>query len=200
MTIYSIFGFGKGKTESAVGITIRAVVNHHRVLVVQFLKDGTSSEIGLLKQYSNIDIINTNTKGIVTKNNISEEDLISHKKLVFKIMDSISDGHYNLIVLDEIFPAVECGLIDEKAFDLIIGKAIEKNVDVYLTGRIYNKVFQKHVIDISDIATDARCKKHNMNKHCDSCNKDYPYYYNYCPKCGREFTNVVEYGRKGRDF
>ena len=38
MCIYSIFGYGKGKTESGIGIAIRAASNDESVLFSQFLK------------------------------------------------------------------------------------------------------------------------------------------------------------------
>ena len=48
--IYSIYGFGKMKTESAIGCTIRTIANSEKVLFVQFLKDGKSSEIAFFHQ------------------------------------------------------------------------------------------------------------------------------------------------------
>ena len=43
MYVYSIYGYGKGKTESAIGMIIRAIANEHKVLFVQLLKNGSSS-------------------------------------------------------------------------------------------------------------------------------------------------------------
>ena len=63
MYIYSIYGYGKGKTESAIGMTIRALANNHKVLFTQFLKDGNSSEVMYLKD--KIDIMSSNTDKIV---------------------------------------------------------------------------------------------------------------------------------------
>ena len=43
--IYSIFGFGKGKTEASIGLAIRTVENGERVLFAQFMKDGYSEAL-----------------------------------------------------------------------------------------------------------------------------------------------------------
>lgn len=43
-------GDGKGKTTAAVGLSVRCAGNGGSVLFTQFLKDGTSGEIPVLKR------------------------------------------------------------------------------------------------------------------------------------------------------
>ena len=48
--IQCYYGTGKGKTTAAIGQAIRLAGANKRVLFIQFLKDGNSSEIKMLER------------------------------------------------------------------------------------------------------------------------------------------------------
>ena len=55
--IHLYCGDGKGKTTAAVGLCMRAAGNKKRVLFTQFMKDGTSGELSLLKKIPEIKVL-----------------------------------------------------------------------------------------------------------------------------------------------
>ena len=61
--IYSTYGFSKGKTTSAIGITTRALANGERVLFAQFLKDFKDGGVHFLHDLSNLHWITQGTDG-----------------------------------------------------------------------------------------------------------------------------------------
>ena len=55
-------GDGKGKTTAAVGLSVRCAGNGGSVLFTQFLKDGTSGEIPVLKKIPQITVFSAKEK------------------------------------------------------------------------------------------------------------------------------------------
>lgn len=197
MCIYSIFGYGKAKTESAVGMAVRGIANNHKVLFAQFLKDGTSSEIKFLED--KLDIMDSNTTKIVLPKNKTQQDIDDISKFYRDVFNTIASKQYDLVILDEILVAVDLNMISLTCLNLLLRECKSKGCDVYMTGRIRDARIRQAIIDVSDCVTNAYCEKHMFNRYCDSCSKDYPYYYTYCPDCGKELRESKPC-KLGRDF
>ena len=197
MCIYSIFGYGKCKTESAIGITIRALANEDKVLFAQFLKSGTSSEISYLKD--KVTVMTSGTSGIVLPQNKTCDDIDACAELYRNIFNEIASDKYNLVILDEILVAIDMGLVSYSMLDILLNECKAMDVDVYMTGRIRNADTRQHIINVSDCATNAYCEKHMFNRHCSNCRNDFPFHYTYCPDCGAELSTSKPC-KIGRDF
>ena len=202
--IYSIFGYGKGKTEASIGMTIRAIQNKDKVYYCQFLKDGNSSELVLFRTHFQ-EYVTTNstfTKAITLPKNVKEDDIVRCDILLSNIktvIDNNSFTDYKLIVMDEILPALDMKLVELSDLIDIINKAKSNNIDICMTGRIRSHELRKQIIELSDICSNCYCEKHSYNTHCDKCNQDYKYHYVYCPQCGSKLK-VSQPAQKGRDF
>lgn len=199
MCIYSIFGYGKGKTESGIGIAIRAMSNDDKVLFAQFLKDGNSSEISYLDDDDRIKIISSGTSGIVLPQNKTDTDTQSCAELYRDIFNYVATGEYDLVVLDEILVAIDMGLISFAMLDLLLRECKDKDTDVYMTGRIRNADVRNHIINVSDCASNVYCEKHMFNRYCRNCHNDFPFHYTYCPDCGAELETSKPC-KVGRDY
>ena len=100
--IHIYHGNGKGKTTASVGLAIRAAGAGLRVVFVQFLKNGSSSEIKILKNFVQVEYcqecnkftfqMNDEEKAVVTK---------KHNQMIEKAFESGAD----VIILDEFIDA-----------------------------------------------------------------------------------------------
>lgn len=199
--IYSIFGFGKGKTEASIGLTVRTVANGERVLFAQFMKDGTSLEISYFNTHhpNQVDLLIAGIVKITLPENIENKDKEVAKIIADSVDRYIDDGDYQVVVLDEVLPAVDLGLLDFSVLKSLVAKCKEKNIDLCMTGRIRNHELRKKVINLSTISSNIFCEKHIFNTHCPVCNQDFKYYYTYCPHCGTELKRSRP-AKRGRDY
>ena len=197
--VFSIFGYGKGKTESVIGLTVRAIQNKKRVLFGQCLKDGTSSEVEFFKSQPLVEVIVAGTKKIALPKNIKDEDYEVHKQFVTEIIQAIEQSRMDVLVLDEILVALDLGLIPIESIYDIISLCRIKFITVAMTGRVRSHELRKKIITASDIASNCYCERHRFNTHCDNCNQDFNYYYRYCPQCGKRLS-LSQPAKRGVDY
>lgn len=195
--IYSVYGYGKYKTEASIGCAVRAIANNEKVLFVQFLKNGSSSEIEFLKKH--VEVLVGEVHKITLPKNITTIDKFNAQSLFIEVVELARDFGYNLIVLDEVLPAIDMELITLEQLEVLIEICEKNSIDLFLTGRIRNKELRLKVSQLSDICTNAYCVKHCFNTHCSKCGKDFPYHYTYCCDCGSELEVSTE-PKKGRDY
>jgi len=199
--IYSIFGFSKGKTESAIGITIRAVANKEHILFAQFLKDGNSGEIEYFTTHCK-DNITCLAQGTVGFSNLEQAKGIDN--LIARIRSDLFIAYemgrpYTLVVLDEVLVALDKELLLEEEFSDLIRVIQSYGGDVYLTGRINSSKLRNKIAELSDVCGDLFSEAHCFNKRCSGCGVEYPYRFIYCPSCGSELEGG-EPCIKGRDY
>lgn len=82
------YGDGKGKTTAAIGLCMRAAGNEKRVLFTQFMKDGASGEISLLREVPGIDVLCGNVPyGFYSKMDEETKKLFAEEQE--KLLDAI---------------------------------------------------------------------------------------------------------------
>lgn len=140
--VHLYYGDGKGKTTAAVGLALRAFGAGFAVLAVQFLKDGKSPEIELLREKLGIPVLAEKRTAHMSYAMTEEEKAIMrecHERIWRETLSWANSGGEDpdrgrLLVLDEIIGAIEADLFDEsELIDFLDSRP--SGLEVVLTGR-----------------------------------------------------------------
>ena len=152
------YGNGKGKTTAAVGLTVRAIGSGMKTAFFQFLKNGSSSEISVLKSLENNTVICCEEckKFTFAMNDIEKNEVtIRHTKMLRQAADMLISEQVQLVVLDEFIDAYNKKLIDTELADKFINEIASKG-EVVLTGRNPSDKLKKY----ADYLTEMSAVKH----------------------------------------
>ncbi len=151
-------GDGKGKTTAALGVVLRAAGYGQKILIVQFIKGSWHyGELDALALLPAVEIMRVG-KGFVgildDKLPFSEHQAAARQGLA-EARVKISEGGYDLVVLDEINNAVYMDLVPlEDVLDLVAARP--SKTSIVLTGRYAHP----RLIALADLVTEMRDVKH----------------------------------------
>ncbi len=159
--IHVYHGEGKGKTTAAMGLALRAAASGKKVLVCQFLKDGSSGEIRLLKNLGEVRVLHDEPPIKFSFRMNDEERAASraqHDKNLAACVEALRAGDADLVVLDEALGALSCELLDPELVKQALDQArgAEDGPELVLTGR--NP--PQFVLDAADYVTQMACERH----------------------------------------
>ena len=160
--IHIYCGDGKGKTTAAVGLAVRAAGNGKKVVLTQFLKDGSSSELNILRELSQIRVLSC-TKKFGFFWNMSEEQKEEARKAYTDLFEEAVreaiDSHAFLLVMDEFVAAYNHGMIErEKALNFLKDKP--EDLEVVLTGRDP----APELVELADYVSELQKRKHPFDQ------------------------------------
>lgn len=118
--IHIYYGYGKGKTSSAIGAGMRAYGAEMSVALVQFLKDNKSSELSCVP--FNI---------FTAPESISFNPDRSYELWVKKALDYVASCRDDVIILDEFLDVIDWFVPSDEAERIILSL---KNKEVIITG------------------------------------------------------------------
>jgi cob(I)alamin adenosyltransferase len=149
-------GTGKGKTTAALGLGLRSYGKGLKVFMIQFMKgDIDYGEILAVKELDGFIIEQFGRPDFVDKNNPEKIDIEYAHSALARAHEILSNGEYDILILDEINIALEWNLIElEDIIELINSKP--KNVELVLTGRYAHP----KIIELADLVTDMQEIKH----------------------------------------
>jgi cob(I)alamin adenosyltransferase len=151
-------GNGKGKTTAALGLCVRALANNMKVLFVQFIKTGSSGEFAVLDGFKNFSRKCFGSGCFIQSEPRREEIERARKGLVFA-KEKMESGKFDVIVLDEVFPAVNAGLFSEQNL-LGLCSSRHPGTELILTGRAASG----QIIEIADLVSEIKEIKHYYSK------------------------------------
>jgi cob(I)alamin adenosyltransferase len=153
-------GDGKGKTTAAMGLALRAAGNGLKVLILQFLKSGSTGELISLAKLENVTVIRGKggTKFVWNMNEDEKETaLCVHTENLNKVMEHAGD--YDMLILDEALGACGCGLLDTQLLCRFLDERPD-GMEVVLTGR--NPA--KDLMDRADYISEIKKIRHPYDK------------------------------------
>lgn len=154
--IHIYCGDGKGKTTAAVGLAVRAAGAGKRVVFAQFFKDGSSSEVGMLRVLDNVRTMHCQTIPGRFKN-MNEEQKAKARADYSKLLENVLAAAENadLLVLDEAISACNNGTINEDRIKQFLRTKPEE-LEVVLTGRNPSG----ELLELADYVTEMKKMKH----------------------------------------
>jgi cob(I)alamin adenosyltransferase len=158
-----ITGNGKGKTTTALGITVRACGHNLRTCIIQFMKgDIYAGEWdGIKKMNCQVELISTGKGfcGIQGNPYPYKEHRENAQEAIRLARQKIESGQFDIVILDEINNALSLRLVDlEQVLEVIRQKPA--GMHLVLTGRDAHP----QVIDLADTVSEIKEIKHAYRK------------------------------------
>lgn len=155
-------GDGKGKTTAAMGLAVRQSGYGGKVVIAQFLKNGTSSECRALSKLENVTMLAANPVGKFSHQMTDEEKQRTAEAIdrTFRAATdfAVREGA-GLLVLDEVCAAISCGFLEEDAV-LSFLESRPEGLEVVLTGRDPSERLQAQ----ADYITEMVKRRHPFDK------------------------------------
>lgn len=151
--VHLYWGEGKGKTTAAMGLAARALGSGLRVVIVQFLKSGTSGELAPLQKLGAA--VYSGKAGTKFVSAMTAEEKLQTRALHTKNLQQALKIPCDLLILDEACAAwqlemVERGLLQAAVLARPAGR------EVVLTGREPAPWMQ----EAADYSTQMLCRRH----------------------------------------
>lgn len=156
--IHIYTGDGKGKTTASTGLALRFAGHDGKVLFTQFMKDGTSGEIKMLRQIPGIQVESCDRSfgfSFLMNDEEKKEAYDYYSAHLEKILKEAVEGGYGLLVMDEAVGACNVPFIsEERLIDFLKNKPEE--LEVVLTGRDPSE----KLVEIADYVSEIKKIKH----------------------------------------
>ncbi|HIW48335.1 MAG TPA: cob(I)yrinic acid a,c-diamide adenosyltransferase [Firmicutes bacterium] len=126
-------GAGKGKTTAAVGLLVRAAGRGKATLLVQFLKDGSSGEIVMLRRWGIAVAAAKEPVPFLWEMTASDRARWAWQQEELLRQAALWPKQEGVLVLDEVLWALEGGLVQRQQVEEVLNRSTARR-DIVLTG------------------------------------------------------------------
>lgn len=172
--LHVYYGYGKGKTTSAIGLSVRALGAGKKAAIVQFDKgyDGVNehySERKILRSLPNLQLFPFGKERVLGPNAFRFKnepgDLEEAQKALAKARELLAGGGLDLLILDEVLAAVMTKLLTRaEVMELVELYNQNRRCELVLTGhQVWPELVEK-----ADLVTEMRKEKHYFDQKAPS--------------------------------
>ena len=153
-------GDGKGKTTAAMGLSVRMAGAGQRVLIAQFFKDGSSSEMSALKMLPTVALRHCRTVPGRYARLTPEQRQQARRDYTGFLRSVLAEAvEYDLLVLDEVVSACDRGIVPEEELVEFLRREREQR-EIVLTGRDPSAAMQEQ----ADYITEMKKLRHPFDE------------------------------------
>lgn len=152
--IHLYHGDGKGKSTCAFGLALRFSSYGKKVMIIQFLKDGSSGEIQALSKLDNVTVLAKKATPSFTWN-MTDDEKAQTKLLHDSELNQALESDFDMLVLDELCGAMSNNLVDTDLVKKLLDSK-KPNQEIVITGR--NP--EQSIIEKADYITQMKQEKH----------------------------------------
>lgn len=150
-------GDGKGKTTASVGLAVRAAGAGKKVIFAQFFKNGSSSEVKMLRLLPGVETMHCKTvSGFYSQMSEADRDQArcDYSRLLEDALTAAREGA-DLLILDEAISSCNYGTICEETLAEFLENR-PAGLEVVLTGRDPSE----RLVGLADYVTEMKKIKH----------------------------------------
>ena len=160
--IHIYCGDGKGKSTAAMGLALRAAGSGERVLVTQFLKDGTSSELKILRKLPGVQVLTCSQQFGFFWNMTEEQKAkarCAYGELFRETVQIAVREKFFLLIMDELIAAYNHDLLDREEVLKFLREKPE-GLEIVLTGRDP----APELVELADYVSEIQKRKHPFDQ------------------------------------
>ena len=155
--VHLYWGDGKGKTTAAMGLALRALGRGKTVVILEFLKDGSSGELEPLGRLGARVLAGKTGKTFVSRMEKAEREQVARRSE--ELLRQAMGGSWDLMILDELCGARQMDVVPEALARKAVLERPEGR-EVVITGRRP----EDWMLEAADYVTEMRCHRHPYHR------------------------------------